>query len=92
MSHRNHINFATLVLHVSMSRVSVVYTTPSTPPVSHLLGPQEPHAAAGQFGFPVDNTLGGTPQLNSWSSDWVAFLRDRRLGPQLVMAGKEERG
>lgn len=49
---------------------------------------QEEHAAAGQFGFPVDNTIGGTPQANGWMSDWVVFLRDRRLMPQLKMAGE----
>ncbi|PNW76317.1 hypothetical protein CHLRE_12g542202v5 [Chlamydomonas reinhardtii] len=53
----------------------------------HLAVPKEEHAAAGQFGFPVDNTIGGTPQANGWMSDWVVFLRDRRLMPQLKMAG-----
>ncbi|GFR48095.1 hypothetical protein Agub_g9780 [Astrephomene gubernaculifera] len=47
----------------------------------------DPVAAAGQFGFPTDNTLGGSPQLNGWSDDWVAFWRERRLQPQLRMTG-----
>ncbi|KAG2491705.1 hypothetical protein HYH03_009868 [Edaphochlamys debaryana] len=53
----------------------------------HLATPKDPDAAAGRFGFPVDNTIGGTPQLNGWMDDWVAFFRDRRLMPQLKMTG-----
>jgi len=50
-------------------------------------------AAAGRFGFPVENTIGGTPQHNAWSAEggtaaWVAFFRDRRLLPQLALAGE----
>ncbi|KXZ53452.1 hypothetical protein GPECTOR_7g1351 [Gonium pectorale] len=53
----------------------------------HLAVPKDGNAAAGRFGFPVDNTIGGTPQANGWSDDWVAFLRDRRLAPQLRLTG-----
>ncbi|PNH06027.1 Protein-ribulosamine 3-kinase, chloroplastic, partial [Tetrabaena socialis] len=53
----------------------------------HLAVPKDEHAAAGQFGFPLDNTLGGTPQANGWLGDWVVFLRDRRLVPQLQLTG-----
>ena len=44
---------------------------------------QDENALAGKFGFPVDNTIGGTPQENGWMDDWVAFFRERRLKPQL---------
>eukprot|EP00978_Attheya_sp_CCMP212_P003550 scaffold7454_cov53-Attheya_sp.AAC.6 len=56
----------------------------------------EPTEAAGNprgvFGFPVDNTIGGTPQPNDWTTgggteDWVAFFRDKRIGHQLKLAG-----
>ena len=45
-------------------------------------------AAAGYFGFNCDNTIGGTPQVNSWSQEtgvkgWVAFYRVQRLALQL---------
>ena len=48
-------------------------------------------AAAGRFGFPVDNTIGGTPQRNGWSAGvgtaaWVDFFREQRLLPQLALA------
>jgi fructosamine-3-kinase len=42
---------------------------------------------ASQFGWQRDNTIGATPQPNAWHSDWVAFLRDQRLGFQLALAG-----
>jgi len=38
------------------------------------------------FGWHRDNTIGSTPQANCWSGDWVGFLREQRLGPQLARA------
>ncbi|KAH8056433.1 protein-ribulosamine 3-kinase [Aureococcus anophagefferens] len=60
-----------------------------TPPAMaqmHLSSPAVPEAAAGQFGFPVDNTIGATPQPNGWTDDWVAFYRDKRLAHQFFDA------
>jgi len=53
----------------------------------HLAAPTQPEAAAGRFGFPVDNTIGGTPQPNGWHDDWVTFFRERRLAHMLRLAG-----
>ena len=39
-----------------------------------------------RFGFPADNFIGATPQPNGFSDDWIAFLRERRLGFQLRLA------
>jgi protein-ribulosamine 3-kinase len=41
---------------------------------------------APQFGWHRDNTLGSAPQFNARTTDWVAFWRDCRLGPQLALA------
>ena len=46
----------------------------------------------GKFGFNLDNTIGGTPQPNPWTSgssteDWIVFFRDQRIGHQLQLAG-----
>ncbi|KAH7653662.1 Protein-ribulosamine 3-kinase protein [Dioscorea alata] len=41
------------------------------------------------FGFDVDNTIGSTPQMNTWSSDWVEFFAEHRLGYQLKLALKK---
>lgn len=53
----------------------------------HLATPKDESAAAGLFGFPVDNTIGGTAQPNGWMSSWVDFFRERRLKHQLRLAG-----
>jgi fructosamine-3-kinase len=58
---------------------------------SALLGDQlaamHQHTAP-QFGWERDNTIGSSPQPNSWTGDWIAFLRDHRLGFQLALAGR----
>lgn len=38
------------------------------------------------FGWPQDNYIGTTPQLNRQSTNWTKFWRDCRLHPQLSMA------
>lgn len=42
------------------------------------------------YGWYRDNTIGSTPQPNTPRLDWVAFLREQRLGYQLQLAA--ERG
>ncbi|MBS0299872.1 MAG: fructosamine kinase family protein [Proteobacteria bacterium] len=39
-----------------------------------------------QYGWYRDNTIGQTPQINSFSSDWIEFWRTQRLGYQLNLA------
>jgi fructosamine-3-kinase len=41
---------------------------------------------AREFGGARDNYIGRTPQSNARSADWIAFLRERRLRPQLELA------
>lgn len=50
------------------------------------------HCNASQFGFHMDNTLGETAQPNGWSSDWISFWRERRLGFQLNLAARNGYG
>jgi protein-ribulosamine 3-kinase len=38
------------------------------------------------FGWHRDNTIGGTPQINTPCDSWVEFWRDTRLGYQLELA------
>ncbi|MEE3715595.1 fructosamine kinase family protein [Tumidithrix elongata RA019] len=38
------------------------------------------------FGWQQQNTIGSTPQINTWTSDWVAFWLEHRLGYQLQLA------
>ena len=39
-----------------------------------------------QFGWHLDNTIGSTPQINTYTKEWVEFLRKYRLGYQLQLA------
>ncbi|MFC4310612.1 fructosamine kinase family protein [Steroidobacter flavus] len=39
-----------------------------------------------KFGWHRDNTIGSTPQSNRETGDWVEFLREQRLRPQLTLA------
>ncbi|KAK6918434.1 Fructosamine/Ketosamine-3-kinase [Dillenia turbinata] len=38
------------------------------------------------FGFDVENTIGSTPQINTWTADWIEFYGEHRLGYQLKLA------
>ena len=63
------------------------------PTEERLLGAQlakQHKTTTGQFGWHRDNTIGNTPQINTWSDDWVRFLTERRIGYQLELA--EENG
>ena len=45
---------------------------------------------APKFGWEIDNTIGATPQINTWAADWVSFYGKQRLHFQLALA--EEKG
>jgi fructosamine-3-kinase len=48
--------------------------------------------SAPRFGWHRDNTIGSTPQPNTWCDDWVTFFRERRLAFQLELARKNGHG
>jgi fructosamine-3-kinase len=39
-----------------------------------------------RFGWFRDNTIGLTPQVNTWSGSWISFFREHRLEFQLELA------
>jgi fructosamine-3-kinase len=41
-----------------------------------------------QFGWRLNNTIGSSPQDNSWTDEWIVFWRERRLGFQLRLAAE----
>lgn len=43
---------------------------------------------AQNFGWRQDNMIGETPQRNGWSSGWIDFWREQRLGYQLELAAR----
>ncbi|MDW8199849.1 MAG: fructosamine kinase family protein [Cyanobacteriota bacterium SKYGB_h_bin112] len=40
----------------------------------------------GGYGWDRNNTIGSTPQINTWTADWATFFRDHRLGYQFQLA------
>ena len=45
-----------------------------------------------KFGWHRDNTIGSTPQSNLESAEWMEFLRERRIRPQLMLARRNGAG
>lgn len=43
-----------------------------------------------QFGFHIDNTIGSTTQVNTFSDNWIEFWRHQRLGFQLELARQNQ--
>lgn len=44
-----------------------------------------------RFGFEVDNTIGETPQINTWTGNWLTFFRRYRLEFQLQLVAQRFR-
>lgn len=38
------------------------------------------------FGWDINNTIGSTPQINTWTTDWAEFYAKHRLGYQFQLA------
>ena len=51
------------------------------------------HLAKGakKFGYDINNTIGTTPQINTWSENWVEFFIHQRLVVQLKLL-EQKRG
>ncbi|TVQ45137.1 MAG: fructosamine kinase family protein [Gloeocapsa sp. DLM2.Bin57] len=39
-----------------------------------------------QFGWEQNNTIGSTPQINTWTPNWADFFAEHRIGYQLKLA------
>lgn len=48
------------------------------------------HPCDEPYGWPRDNFIGATPQVNSRHRDWIAFWRESRLQPMLARLRDEE--
>lgn len=44
------------------------------------------HSSSQGFGWDMNNTIGSTPQINSWTTDWIEFYTQHRLGYQFQLA------
>lgn len=40
----------------------------------------------GKFGWERNNTIGSTPQINTWTENWAEFFTQHRIGYQLKLA------
>lgn len=40
------------------------------------------------FGWDQNNTIGSTPQINTWTENWVEFFTEHRLGYQFRLANR----
>jgi fructosamine-3-kinase len=49
------------------------------------------HKAGGasQFGWERNNTIGSTPQINTWTGNWADFFAEHRIGYQLKLANRK---
>ena len=45
-----------------------------------------------KFGWEVNNTIGSTPQINSWMDNWADFFAEQRIGYQLNLAKRRGGG
>ena len=39
-----------------------------------------------EFGWDINNTIGSTPQINTWVADWAEFWATHRIGYQIKLA------
>ena len=44
------------------------------------------HTSSKGFGWQQNNTIGSTPQINTWTADWAEFYAQHRLGYQFQLA------
>ncbi len=45
--------------------------------------------ASASYGWEQNNTIGSTPQINNWTTDWVEFYASHRLGYQFQLAKRK---
>jgi protein-ribulosamine 3-kinase len=50
------------------------------------VGAMHMNGTSDAFGFDVDNTIGGTPQPNTWCENWPEFFKQNRLLHQVRLA------
>lgn len=51
--------------------------------MGHQLAAMHRHTSNSGFGWQQDNTIGATPQINTWTTDWTEFWTGHRIAYQL---------
>jgi fructosamine-3-kinase len=54
--------------------------------LGHQLAHLHAHRPSQRFGWERNNTIGSTPQINTWSESWAEFFAEQRIGYQLKLA------
>ncbi|MDF0556100.1 fructosamine kinase family protein [Kamptonema sp. UHCC 0994] len=52
----------------------------------HQYNPSSSTLLKGDFGGDINNTIGSTPQINTWMANWADFWAEHRIGYQLKLA------
>lgn len=52
----------------------------------HRWTPAQDYPGFKNFGWEINNTIGSTPQINTWKNNWVEFWQEHRIGYQLQLA------
>jgi fructosamine-3-kinase len=60
--------------------------TQSWEEMGRCLAAMHSHTSNNGFGWKQNNTIGSTPQINTWTPDWVEFYTQHRLGYQFQYA------
>ncbi len=47
------------------------------------------HTSSKGFGWDINNTIGSTPQINTWTADWSKFYTQNRLDYQFKLAKRQ---
>lgn len=63
-------------------------TTNSWQKMGQNLAAMHRNISSSGFGWEQNNTIGSTPQINNWTTDWVKFYIEHRLGYQFQLAKK----
>lgn len=56
--------------------------------MGRILAAMHQHTSSKGFGWDINNTIGSTPQINTWTADWTEFYARHRLGYQFQLAGQ----
>ncbi len=57
----------------------------------HQWTPPENEPSYENFGWGLNNTIGSTPQINTWERNWAKFWQEHRIGYQLKLAKRRGR-
>ncbi|HLO48887.1 MAG TPA: fructosamine kinase family protein [Kamptonema sp.] len=52
----------------------------------HQYNPSNSTLSRGGFGWDINNTIGSTTQINTWTENWADFWAEHRIGYQLKLA------